>query len=111
MKLKNSSVGEAYVYVEQEEASKFKIRSDQLEQIGTQLRGRRPFSFFNSIILPIIIGVVTVSVSSLFQYVSWLNSVKVQNATDVIANAERAYEKAADAIGVRQYSTIVFRPP
>ena len=60
--------------------------------------------------MPIIIGVVTVSVSSLFQYVSWLNSVKVQNATDVTANAERAYEKAADAIGVRQYSTIVFRP-
>jgi hypothetical protein len=110
MKLDDSPVGEAYVYVEQEEASKFKIRSDQLEQIGAQLRGRRQFSIFNSIILPIIVAVATICFSSLFQYVSWLNSVRVQNAADVTANAERAYERAAAAIGVRQYATIVFRP-
>lgn len=110
MKPNDPPVGEAYVYVEQEEASKFKIRSDQLEQIGAQLRGRRQFSIFNSIILPIIIAVATVFISSLFQYVSWLNSVKLQNATDVTANAERAYEKAAAAIGIRQYATIVFLP-
>jgi hypothetical protein len=110
MKPNEPPVGDAYVYVEQEEASKFKIRSDQLEQIGAQLRGRRQFSIFNSIILPIIIAVATVFISSLFQYVSWLNSVKLQNATDVTANAERAYEKAAAAIGIRQYATIVFLP-
>ena len=106
----DSSGGEAYVYVEQEEGSKFKIRSDQLEQIGAQLRGRRQFSVFSSIILPIIIAIATVSVTSLFQYVSWLNSVKVQNATDVTANAERAYERAAAAIGVRQHATFLFLP-
>lgn len=110
MKPDGSSVGEAYVYVEQEEGSKFKIRSDQLEQIGAQLRGKRHFSIFSSIILPIIIAIATVSVTSLFQYMSWLNSVKVQNATDVTANAERAYEKAAAAIGVRQYATFLFLP-
>lgn len=110
MKRNDSEIGEAYVYVEQEAANKFKIRSDQLEQIGAQLRGPRQFSVFNTIILPMIVTVATVSITSFVQYVGWWNSVKVQNATDVATNAEHAYKEAAAAIGVRQYATFVFLP-
>ena len=35
---------EVSLYIEQEGANKFKIQSDQLEQIGAQLRGPREFS-------------------------------------------------------------------
>jgi hypothetical protein len=100
----------AFVYIEQEGRDKFKIQSDQLEKIGAQLRGPRHFPIFQSIILPIIITLTTLIFTSLFQYVSWLNTVKLQDATDVASNAERAYEEAADAIGTRQYSMFVFLP-
>jgi hypothetical protein len=100
---------EASIYIEQDGA-KFKIQSNQLERIGEQLRGPRRFSIFQSIILPVIVTVATLVFTSLFQYVSWYNSVNVQNATDVAANAERAYEKAAEAAGRRQYATFVFLP-
>ena len=86
---------EVSLYVEQEGTNKFKIQSNQLEQIGAQLRGPREFSIFQSIILPLIVTVATLIFTSLFQYVSWYNSVNLQNATDVAANAERAYEKSA----------------
>jgi hypothetical protein len=101
---------EVSVYVEQEGGNKFKIQSGQLEQIGAQLRGPRQFSIFNSIILPVLVSLATILFTSLFQYVSWSNSVNLQNAADVAANAERAYEKAAAAIGKRQYAMLVFLP-
>ena len=110
MKSNESPFREPSVYIEQEETNKFKIQSDQLEQIGARLRGPRHFSIFQSIILPIIVTVATLIFTSLFQYVSWYNSVNLQNATDVAVNAERAYEKAAEAIGKRQYATFVFLP-
>jgi hypothetical protein len=98
------------VYIEQEEQNRFKIQSDQLEQIGAQLRGPRHFSIFHSIILPLVVTVATLLFTSLFQYVSWYNSVSLQDATDVASNAERAYEKAAAAIGTRRYAVFVFLP-
>jgi len=101
---------DASVYIEQDGPNKFKIQSDQLEQIGAQLRGPQHFSIFNSIILPIIVTVATLFFTSLFQYVSWYNSVNLQDATDVASNAERAYEKAAAAIGTRRYAMFVFLP-
>src|SRR5205814_3083203 len=55
----NRPVDKAYIYIEQEETNKFKIQSDQLQEIGAQLRGRREFSIFNSIILPLIVSVAT----------------------------------------------------
>jgi hypothetical protein len=98
------------IYIEQEGANRFKIQSGQLEQIGAQLRGRRQFSIFNSIILPVIVSLATIVFTSLFQYVSWFNSVHLQNAADVAVNAHDAYEKAAAAIGRRQYAMLVFLP-
>jgi hypothetical protein len=98
------------VYVEQEGANKFKIESRQLEQIGAKLRGRRRFSVFNSIILPLIVSVATIVFSSFLQYVSWLNSVRLQNANDNAVHAAQTYEKAASAIGKRSYATLVFLP-
>ena len=83
---KQAEVRHVSVYVEQDGANKFKIQSDQLEQIGAQLRGPREFSIFQSITLPIIVTLATLIFTSLFQYVSWYNSVNLQNATDVAAN-------------------------
>jgi hypothetical protein len=78
---------EASVIIEQAGTNKYKIQSDQLEQIGTQLRGRREFSIFHSIILPLIVSVATVIFSSIFQYVSWFNQVSVKYTTDVADKA------------------------
>jgi hypothetical protein len=105
------AVEKASVYIEQEEANKFKIESEQLEQIGAQLRGPpKPFSIFYTIILPLIVSAGTVILSSLFQYISWYNSVNLQSATEVATSAERAYQNAAAAIGTRQYATLAFLP-
>jgi hypothetical protein len=101
---------EASIIIEQEGVNKYKIQSDQLEQIGTQLRGRREFSIFHSIILPLIVSVATIIFSSIFQYVSWFNSVGVKYTTDVADKAARSYETAAAAIGARYYAMFVFLP-
>jgi hypothetical protein len=101
---------ETAIIIEQEGANKYKIQSDQLEQIGAQLRGRRTFSIFNSIILPIIVSAATIFFSSGFQYISWFNEVNLKAATDVADRAARAYENSVTAIGTRYYATFVFLP-
>jgi hypothetical protein len=101
---------EVSVYVEQDGTNKFRIQSDKLEEIGTQLRGRRKFSIFHSIVLPLIVSVATIVFSSAFQYISWFNSVGVKYATDVADKAERAYQNSAAAIGTRHYAMLVFLP-
>jgi nitrogen fixation/metabolism regulation signal transduction histidine kinase len=103
-------VHDVSVRIEQEGTNKFRIQSDQLEQIGAQLRGRREFSIFQSIILPLIVSVATIVLSSAFQYVSWFNSVGVKDATDVADKAARTYETSAAAIGTRHYAMLVFLP-
>lgn len=103
-------VRDVSVRIEQEAANKFTIQSDQLEQIGAQLRGRREFSIFQSIILPLIVSVATIVLSSAFQYVSWFNSVGLKDATDVADKAARTYETSAAAIGTRHYAMLVFLP-
>ncbi|HWX31967.1 MAG TPA: hypothetical protein VNZ53_31605 [Steroidobacteraceae bacterium] len=110
MKRNDPPLREVYVCIEKEGRSKFKIQSDQLEQIGTQLRGPKKFPVFHSIILPAIVSFFTFILTSFFQYVSWSNSVNLQNATEMAANAERTYEKAAAAIGRRHYAMLVFLP-
>jgi hypothetical protein len=101
---------EVSVYIEQDGASKYRIQSDKLEEIGMQLRGRREFSIFHSIVLPLFVSVATIVFSSVFQYISWSNSVGVKYATDVAEKAERTYENSAAAIGTRHYAMLVFLP-
>jgi hypothetical protein len=88
----DSPAHDVSVRIEQEGANSFRIQSDQLEQIGAQLRGRREFSIFQSIILPLIVSVATIVLSSAFQYVSWFNSVGVKDTTDVADKAARTYK-------------------
>ncbi len=97
---------EVSIYIQQEGENKFKIQSDQLEQIGAQLRGRRQFSIFQSIILPLIVGGSIFTY--LLQYVSWSNAVAVQNATEIATNAARTYKEVAAAMSTRQYAMFVF---
>jgi hypothetical protein len=54
---------EASVYIQQD-GKKFKIQSDQLQQIGEQLRGRPHFSVFNSIIIPLTVTILTLLATS-----------------------------------------------
>jgi hypothetical protein len=100
------------ILVEQDgtDTNKYKIQSDKLQEIGAQLRGRREFSIFHNIILPVGATLLTLGFTSLFQYVSWYNSIEVQRATDVADKATRAYENSAAAIGARHYATFVFVP-
>ncbi|HMK69397.1 MAG TPA: hypothetical protein VK442_00350 [Xanthobacteraceae bacterium] len=90
---------------------RYTIRTSDLENIGTQLRGKTKFSFFNTA-LPIIITLITVVgttvIGQLFQYISWRNSTSLQTAT---ARAERAlatFQKASLAVSKRYYATFLF---
>jgi hypothetical protein len=84
--------------------------STQLEQIGEKLRGKQKFSVFYSIILPIIVSAATLIFSSLFQYVSWINSVNTKSASEVAANASATYAQAVQVISKRYYATFLFLP-
>jgi hypothetical protein len=98
------------VYFERDGEGKFRLNSSQLELIGSQLRGKPRFSVFNSIVLPVIVSVATVLFTGCFQYVSWTNSVRLQNASDRVTKATGTYERAASAIGKRYYATFLFVP-
>jgi hypothetical protein len=98
------------LYFEREGDNRFKLNSSQLELIGAQLRGRPRFSVFNSILLPLIVSVATVVFTGCFQYVSWINSVRLQNATDRVTKAAATYDRAASAIGKRYYASFLFVP-
>jgi hypothetical protein len=78
-----------------------------LEQIGARLRGKSEFSFFNSIGIPILLTVVAIAVSSGIQYVSWLNSIRLEDATVRAARAIAMYDKVAATISARSYSTFL----
>ena len=78
---------EVSICIEQDGTNRYKIQSDKLQEIGTQLRGRREFSIFHSIVLPLIVSVATIVFSSIFQFISWSNSVGVKYATDVAEKA------------------------
>jgi hypothetical protein len=95
-------------YVEKEGAGRYTIRSAQLEQIGERLRGKSRFSVFNSILLPLVVSVATIVLSSLFQYVSWINSVRLQNANDIAAKAVDTYSKVDAVMGQRRYASLLF---
>jgi hypothetical protein len=97
-----------YVHVDQEDGGKYSILSSDLERIGTQLRGRVRFSIFNSIILPALVTLVTLASTSLFQFISWQNSIRVQAASDEVGAAGKTYNKAATEIDKRYYATFLF---
>jgi hypothetical protein len=101
---------EVTVYIEREADNKYKLNSAHLALIGDQLRGKPKFSIFNSILLPLIISIATVVFSSAFQYVSWLNTARLQNATETASRASTTYENAASAIGKRRYASFLFVP-
>lgn len=99
---------EVLLFVEKDGPERFRIHSDQLEDIGTKLRGRPRFSVFNSVVLPLIVTLATLIFTGLFQFISWWNSVSLQNATDVANRAAETAEKVTAAIDGRRYSTFVF---
>jgi hypothetical protein len=100
------------VFIEKDDDKRYTVRTSDLGYIASQLRGQRPFSVFNSIILPMLVVVgttlITTGVGSLFQYVSWRNSIKLQEASDRVNNANMAYVKSSIAIGKRYYSTFLY---
>jgi hypothetical protein len=91
---------------------RFTVRTNDLENIGEQLRGKKAFSFFYSIGLPILISLATVIgttvIGQLFQYISWRNSTKLQTVTVQAQRATNAFQKASLAISKRYYATYLF---
>lgn len=65
---------------------RFAVRTSDLENIGAQLRGKKQFSVFYSIVLPVMISLVTIigttMIAQFFQYISWRNSAALQKATE-----------------------------
>ena len=49
-------------------------------------------------------------IAGAIQYVSWLNSVQLQKATDTATAATSVYNEAAAGIGQRHYATLMFIP-
>jgi hypothetical protein len=100
------------ISVERSDEGRYTVRTKDLAFIASQLRGKKRFSVYASIILPglAVLGttLVTTAIASLFQYVSWRNSAKLQEAADRASRATKAYEAASTAIGRRYYSTFLY---
>jgi hypothetical protein len=96
------------VAVERESSGRSHIRigSDQLKRAAALLRGESRFSL-RALIPSLVASAATVFlatvIGSAFQYVSWLNSVRVQAATDTAAAATAVYQEVAAEIGQRHY--------
>lgn len=90
---------------------RFTVHTSDLENIGSQLRGKTSFSFFNTV-LPIVITLLTVAgttiIGQLFQYVSWRNSNALQTTTLQVQHALSTFQKASAAIDKRYYETNTF---
>ncbi len=95
------------ISIEKTGPEEYRIHSDQLEHIGKKLRG---FSVFNSIILPLMVSIVTIVLTTLLQYISWSNSISLQETTDIAKNAKSAYERASVAIRQGIHSAVLFVP-
>jgi hypothetical protein len=107
---RTSPQSDAYLVIESDGEGRYRIQTDRLQQIGEQLRGPRRFSVFNSLVLPALVALVTTVLTGTYQYISWRNSIRVQNASQVTARAGAAYHAAAAAIGKRRYATLLFAP-
>lgn len=91
---------------------RFIVRTGDLASIGAQLRGKKSFSVFYSIGLPILISLLTVigatTVGQFFQYVSWRNSILLQQAKDNYDLAKITYDKASNAMSAHYYAANVY---
>jgi hypothetical protein len=100
------------ISIEKGDEGRYTVRTKDLAFIASQLRGKKSFSVYTSIILPMlaVLGttLLTTAIASLFQYVSWRNSTKLQEAADRASRATKAYEAASIAIGRRYYSTFLY---
>jgi hypothetical protein len=80
-------------------------------------RGNRKFTpretkvlFFYSIGLPVLVTLATVAFTTAIQYISWLNSIRLQAAAEQASRAASVYDKIATNIGDRYYSIFLFIP-
>jgi hypothetical protein len=103
----NRTPDEIALYVDIEHDKKFRIAgtSHELEQIGDLLRGKQKFSVVNSLVIPALASIITTLVILTFQYVSWLNSVRIQNARNTAVNAEAVYKDVVQKLGQRGYES------
>jgi len=98
----------AHVAVTVDGANRYTIRSSDLEAIGAQLRGKKSFSFFNSIVVPAVAVLATTLIAQLFQYISWRNSTRLQETTERAVAARVAYEQVSKAMSARYYATKLY---
>ena len=71
-------------------------------------RSSRSFAMVSTLIALAATTVVTTGVGSLFQYVSWLNSARLEDANSQAKRSSELYEKVAQSIGKRYYSTYLY---
>jgi hypothetical protein len=106
--------GDVAIFVEDEKGARFRVtsRTSQIQQLGDLLRGRPKGVDFRTVLASVAatIGtiILTSAIGSGFQYVSWLNSIRLQSASDRTTKAGEVYEKAAMAIGTRYYATFSY---
>jgi hypothetical protein len=71
-------------------------------------RSTGPLTTITTLVALAATTVITTGVGSLFQYVSWLNSARVEDANSHAKLASELYEKIAQSIGKRYYSTYLY---
>jgi hypothetical protein len=109
-----STRADVSIVIQAQNGARFTVASttDQLQQIGELLRGKPKGFDRRTVLTSIAVTIGTLFLSSLiggaFQYASWLNSIRLQNATDHAAKAAAVYEKAIAAIGTRRFATISY---
>jgi hypothetical protein len=90
--------------------SRIRIGGDQLKRAAALLRGESGFSFRTLIPSLIASGATATVIAGAIQYVSWLNLVRLQEATDTASAATSVYNETAAGIGQRHYATFTFIP-
>jgi hypothetical protein len=100
------------ISIERNDEGRYIVLTKDLASIASALRGQKRFSVYTSVILPMLVvfgtTLITTAIGSLFQYVSWRNSIQLQEAGDRASRANKAYETASMAIGKRYYSTFLY---
>jgi hypothetical protein len=100
------------IVIQTKDGAQFTVISTpgQIQQIGDLLRGKPKGIDRRTVLTSIAATIGTLFISSLiagvFQYVSWLNSVRLQNAVDHASKAAAVYDKAGLAIGTRNFTTL-----
>lgn len=87
---------------------KYVVRTSDLENIGAQLRGKKSFSFFYSVVVPALAVFVSTGIAQTFQYISWRNDTQLKQATERADAAKKAYVQTSTAISKRYYATLLY---